>query len=100
MQLESAVLGALDQLTKKRFATGGVSGHSFLHLIQQAPAPVEVHGTPVVRIHQREIPELGTLIQVGHPRRREVQHRPRERVPETGPRDAPDESFEVVEEAG
>jgi hypothetical protein len=44
-----------------------------LHLVQQEPPPREIHGTPVIRIHEGKIPELRPLVNVGHPGRSDLE---------------------------
>ena len=39
-----------------------------IELLQQLAAPVIVHRTPVVRVDQAQVPQLGALIEVRHSR--------------------------------
>jgi hypothetical protein len=58
-----------------------------------------VDGSPVVRIHEAQVPQLGALIDVGDARRRELQQSLGERVDPAGGDQRRDERLHVDGEA-
>ncbi len=71
----------------------------FRQVGQQLAPGLEVDGAAVVGIHQAEVPELITLIDVRGPGCREMHQGACQGIPESGSGDALDEAVEIGQEA-
>ncbi len=66
--------------------------------VEESPAPVEVHRPPVVRVHQAQVPEFRSLVEIGDARRREFQEGLGQAVDSSGGHEIRDEFFQVAAE--
>ena len=57
--------------------------HQAFDLCQQFATPWKIHRPPVVRVHQVELPQLTTLIDIGYTRRSELDQRLGQAVEQT-----------------
>ena len=73
------------------FPIGGI------HRRQHGSALLEIHRPPVIGIDQRQIPELGALVEIGHAGDRCLQRDLTERIQRTQQRDAPRQGFKRTE---
>ena len=67
-------------------------------LVEQLPPLREIERPPVIRIHETEIPQLATLVDVRHPGHGQLQHQLRQRRDRRRPREGANELGEVGEE--
>src|SRR5438445_5128384 len=94
-ELDASVFPSAVQLARQLDARALVVRHP----AQRALADLVVDGPPVVRIDERQVPELGALVEIRNARRGDLQHYLRERIVHADFGDSPLELEEVPPEA-
>ena len=87
--LDAAILHGCQQIADERLSIVLKPG---LNGIQHPAAMDEIHGAPVIGVHEAEIPELRPLIEIGHARRGHLDQQLGQRVEHAEAGDAPLES--------
>src|SRR5204863_696518 len=80
VELDPAVGARCQQLRAEGGELVRVLSDSRLDLVEQRAAEGEVHGPAIVRVDERQVPQLGPLVEVGNAGRRDLEQQLAQRV--------------------